>query len=487
MPIGRPIPRVEVYVLDPHGNPVPAGVPGELYIGGAGLARGYLNRPDLTARSFIPNPFSGAAGARLYRTGDLVRYHADGNLAHLGRVDDQIKMRGFRIEPGEIEAALASHPSVQASAVALDETGRLAAWVVPSAQPEIWPSVGEYFLYDSLLYYAMTNDERRNACYRAAIARIVPGKSVVDIGTGADALLARFAIEAGARKVYAIEMLPESFDRAAKLLAQKGLESRIHLIYGDATRVELPEKVDVCVSELLGMIASSEGAAVILNRARRFLKPGGTMIPLECSTQIAAVSMPDALAEAPRFSGVLFRAVRRADFQPGRPFDVRICVDRFPKSHLLSGPAVFESMNFELPVPERFETEIHLTIQRAGRLDGFLLWLTVDTAPGEHLDALSDRTHWLPVFFPAFSPGVEVEAGDEIRVLCSGSLEVGSITPDYRILAGTFGGSPAIANSSSFLRATLRSSAATLSTASCSRRDIRTDSRRLRAGSMRRR
>jgi amino acid adenylation domain-containing protein len=433
VPIGRPIPNTEVYVLDRHFNPVPVGVPGELYIGGAGLAIGYLNRPEFTSESFVPNPFSTQAGARLYRTGDLVRYRPDGNLEHLGRMDDQIKVRGFRIEPGEVEAVLASHASVQSCAAALDGKGGLAAWVVPAALPEIWPSVGEHLRYDSVLYHAMTNDERRNASYRAAIAKLVPGRTVVDIGTGADALLARYSIEAGAKKVYAIEMLPESFDRAARVLAQHGLESRIHLIYGDATRVELPEKVDVCVSELMGMIASSEGAATILNQVRRFLKPGGVMIPYRCSTQIVAVSLPDSLAREPRFTEISGPYVERVFAQMGRQFDIRVCINHVPKSCVLSNSGVFEALDFTDKVPEQFQCGIGLTITKAGRLDGFLLWLTLDTAPGEHLDVFNDRTRWLPVFFPAFSPGMEVQAGDEIRAVCTGRPAAGTIMPGYRI------------------------------------------------------
>jgi len=98
-----------VYVLDEHRQPVPAGIPGELYIGGAGLARGYLNRADLTAARFMNAPWSDDPGARLYRTGDLVRCRPDGNIEFLGRMDHQVKMRGFRIELGEIETALSLH------------------------------------------------------------------------------------------------------------------------------------------------------------------------------------------------------------------------------------------------------------------------------------------------------------------------------------------------------------------------------------------
>ena len=135
--IGRPIDNVRVYLLDPDLQLVPAGIPGELYVTGAGVARGYVNRPDLTAERFIPNPFSKSPGTRLYRTGDRARYLADGSIEFLGRHDHQIKIRGHRIELGEIEAVINKHPAVSESVVDCYEDGRLTAYIVAREQLSI--------------------------------------------------------------------------------------------------------------------------------------------------------------------------------------------------------------------------------------------------------------------------------------------------------------------------------------------------------------
>ncbi|MBD2245043.1 non-ribosomal peptide synthetase [Nostoc sp. FACHB-888] len=161
--IGQPFPNTKLYILDKNLQPLPIGVPGELYISGVSLARGYSHRPDLTAEKFIPNPFSNQAGERLYKTGDIVRYSSDGNIEFIKRIDHQVKIRGFRIELGEIEAKLVQHSVVQESIVVVREDNpgnkRLVAYIVPNTHnvelknnSELIPQLRQ-FLKESLPEY----------------------------------------------------------------------------------------------------------------------------------------------------------------------------------------------------------------------------------------------------------------------------------------------------------------------------------------------
>jgi amino acid adenylation domain-containing protein len=161
IPIGRPIANTQLYILDQNLQPVPIGIPGELYIGGAGLARGYLNRPELTQEKFIPNPFDNSKvknqKSKLYKTGDLCRYLPDGNIEYLGRIDNQVKIRGFRIELGEIEAVLTQYPQVQSSVIIAREdtpgNKRLVAYIVPEKEATPTPNEMRQCLKEKLPEY----------------------------------------------------------------------------------------------------------------------------------------------------------------------------------------------------------------------------------------------------------------------------------------------------------------------------------------------
>jgi amino acid adenylation domain-containing protein/non-ribosomal peptide synthase protein (TIGR01720 family) len=186
-PIGVPLPDLVVRVLDRHGRQLPAGVPGEICVGGAGVARGYIGRPELTAARFVPDDLSQTAGARLYRSGDLGRWRAWGELESLGRIDHQVKVRGFRIELGEIEAALAAHPAVQ-QAVVVPRRGaerdiRLTGYVVPSpgAAPTLETLRGalaarlpDYMLPAALVLLEAMPLTPNGKADRRALARIEP-------------------------------------------------------------------------------------------------------------------------------------------------------------------------------------------------------------------------------------------------------------------------------------------------------------------------
>src|SRR5262249_6923240 len=144
----------------------------------------------------------------------------------------------------------------------------LIAYVTRKKPVELWPSIAEFFVYDEVVYRAMAIHEFRNHCYLAAFQKVLPGKKVVEIGPGPDVILSRLSLEAGAEKVYAIELLEEPYRQAQQTVQALGLEERIILMHGDATAIELPEQVDYCISEIVGSIGGAEGAAKIINNAR---------------------------------------------------------------------------------------------------------------------------------------------------------------------------------------------------------------------------
>ncbi len=296
------------------------------------------------------------------------------------------------------------------------------------------PSAGGDPVYDEVLYNAMTLDKSRHDCYRRAFAKTVRDKVVVDVGTGRDALLARMCVEAGARKVYAIELLAEPAEKARALVESLELADRIVVIHGRSQDVQLPEKADVCVSENVGHIGGAEGCDLILDDARRrFLKPDGIVIPSRCETRIAAVSLPDEFLAKSVFEPLGGYYAEQLWRRAGYKHDFRLCLMGMSRAFLRSTDDLFEDVDFAQPPVPKYERPVSLEITRDSRIDGFLLWLRLEAAPGESLEAIDHPDSWLPVYFPVFSPPIEVAAGDRIEATVRGAFAENGINRDYHI------------------------------------------------------
>ncbi len=302
-----------------------------------------------------------------------------------------------------------------------------------SPRARLWPSAGEYPVYDAALYAHLEDDVVRNRHYQRAIAALAPGLVALDIGTGRELLWARACLDAGARHVYAVEMMPESFAEAQQTITRLGLDGRITLIRGRSDEIELPEPVDLCVSEIIGCIGSSEGALVALEDARRrHLRPDGAMIPYRCQTRIAAATLPQSVHERPRFCEAAAAYAARIFDVVGGPFDLRLLVDGLGTESLLSSDDLFEDDLFVGSLITDQSQRATLHIDRPGRLDGLVLWVRLWCMPGEaYIDVMRDDISWWPLFFPIFYPGVQVQAGDSIALECRRSLSTDGIHPDY--------------------------------------------------------
>ena len=441
--IGQPLGGRHVLVLDAAGRPVAPGEAGELWVAGTCIAAGYFGDASLTAQRFTTHAVAGQGPLRGYRTGDQVRLLADGALEYLGRADMQLKYRGYRIEPAEIEAALRAHPGVRDAAVALqnDAAGnpRLTAHIVSAETqvdatgPEFWPSLGAYEVYDEFLYGLMNAEPvRLNAC-RAAFAGSVPGKVVLDIGTGSDAVLARLCIEAGARHVYAVEILESAARQAAELVRTLGLEDRITVLHGDIAALTLPEPVEVCTQGIVGNIGSADGIVPLWNAARRNFAADCVPVPSRCVTRLALMELPPAARERPRFSPLAADYVRRMFKVTGKPFDVRLCVRNVAAADLLTAGTDFEVLDFHGPLPPGHSGSAALEVQRDGYFDGCLLWTVVSADAAHTVDYLQEQRAWLPVFVPMTDTGIAVRRGDVVRISWRAFNESDPRHPDYEL------------------------------------------------------
>jgi protein arginine N-methyltransferase 1 len=310
-------------------------------------------------------------------------------------------------------------------------------------RPDLWPSVGEYPCYDPLVYYIMTHDEVRNSAFRQALLPHVPGRVVLDLGTGGDLKWALEAAGHGARRVFAIEAMADSHAAAAALLAKSAWADTIDLRYGESFALSLPELAAVCVAELIGSIASSEGMLTAMSDARnRLLAPDAIVVPATASTLAAAVSLREIFPDGLAFSRDALPYVQEIFELCGKPFDLRLSVANLPPDIIMSTAEPVETFACDGSAPLSATSQARLIITRSGAIDGLLCWLRLE-AGGEApaLDSLRDKTSWIPVYLPLFDEPVSVAPGDVLEVDFERSVSDDGIHPDYHVLATLSAGS----------------------------------------------
>lgn len=312
----------------------------------------------------------------------------------------------------------------------------------PGTEPLVlFPSIGEYGVYDDTAYDGFAAADQRNRAYRGAIAEASPGRAVLDLGTGRDALWAVTAARAGARRVYAVEARPDVAAQARRAVDHAGVASVVSVIDGHSTVVSLPERVEVCVSELVGNIASAEGMLPVLADARRRLcAPGCVFIPHSCRTRAMAVDLDSAVGpggpviaeEALSYLQVVF-----ADL--GRPFDLRLCLGGPVGEVAASSVGTVETISQQSYLStgdavDRCATETSLTITGAG-VTGIVFWVEVLCAPGQPaLDALSpDGRSWAPVYAPIAPACTLLRPGDQLDLTFVRTTSRDGHHPDYSL------------------------------------------------------
>ncbi|MBB4682446.1 50S ribosomal protein L11 methyltransferase [Crossiella cryophila] len=298
------------------------------------------------------------------------------------------------------------------------------------------PSLGEYPVYDDRLYHFMLNDRVRNDCYTAAIGRHAPGRTVLDIGTGQEAVWALTAARAGARHVWAVEVLPEAARQAREAVARAGFADRVTVLEGLSTTIDLPERADVCVSEIIGNLGGAEGAGAVLRDAGiRLVRPGGVFIPHRSTTTIVALDLDHAApGGSPGFAELALPYLEHVFSSVGRPFDVRACIPELRRRAHLSGVAEVEPLDYGGYLAPEGTQDRELVITRRGTLHGFALGVRLWVAAADKpIDSLSQHCNWLPVYAPLSAGGLPVHRGDRLSITFTTTISNDGVHPDYRL------------------------------------------------------
>ena len=246
-------------------------------------------------------------------------------------------------------------------------------WEICCNNTVILPSFGSYQAYNGAFYQFMVRNSLRTELYEKLIRKNVKDKVVVEIGTGSQLIWSLLCVEAGAKKIYAIEVNKTAYQAAKQLAEQKGLTEKIELILGCSTDINLPEKADICISEIIGVIGNDEGVARYLNDAKRFLKPNGMMIPEGCLTLLSPGFKPIE-PYSDDFIEDFEKAYTNNVYQKmGKEINfTRYCVYNLPKSHIIASPQFFEEMCFnDAAITEEFDKKLNFKIEKKAILTVF--------------------------------------------------------------------------------------------------------------------
>ena len=310
----------------------------------------------------------------------------------------------------------------------------LRGWELMLTKTFMMPLFWDYQIFsccDNFMYHILCYDTVRMDAYRSVIRKTVQGKKVVEIGAGARLPLTLMCAESGAEIIYAIEGNPDAANQAARLAEEKGFSHKIRIVTGHSSEITLPEKADVCLSEIIGCIGSSEGAVVTLKDAKRFLKPDGVMIPQRCVTKIAPVFLPDKLYTDAFIKDISERHVRGVCEAAGREVEFsRFQIFNFPESNLIAEPQIFEDLRFNGSLCAEYAASVSFPISSDSIFQGFLLWLNLYVDSETMIDSFRG-TSWGAVYIPYDRGPIALKKGDLMKMECAVTTGRNKVNPDY--------------------------------------------------------